>query len=125
MLCCAVLSGCGADDMSTAVVVTQPGEDDEYVQLLERTPVAEVEGEPVSPDGRYQVLTTGASEDYVSGVRLPEALQIVNTETDEVLWEDMGYPWQSVLWSPDGKYLALAYAGRTWNQILFFQPIPL
>ena len=120
-LCGMFFTGFGVDDMSTTVVVTQPGEDDEYVQLLERTPVAEVEGEPVSPDGRYQVLTTGASEDYVSGVRLPEALQIVNTETDEVLWEDMGYPWQSVLWSPDGKYLALAYAGRTWNQILFFE----
>ena len=121
MLCCAVLAGCGADDMSTAVVVTQPGEDDEYVQLLERTPVAEVEGEPVSLDGRYQVLTDGAGEDYVSGVRLPEFLRIVNIETEEVLWEDTGYLWQSALWSPNGDYLALAYSGRTWNRILFFE----
>ena len=108
-----MLMGCGADDMSTAVVVTQPGEDEAYVQLLERTPVAEVEGEPVSPDGLYQVLATGAGEDYVSGVRLPEALRIVNTETGEVLWEDSGYLWQAALWSPDEQYLALAYAGRT------------
>ena len=121
ILCCSLLAGCGADDTSTAVVVTQPGEGEEYVRLLERTPVSEVEGEPVSPDGRYQVLTTGASEDYVSGVRLPETLRIVNIETDEVLWEDTGYLWQSALWSPDGKYLALAYAGRTWNQILLFE----
>ena len=121
MLCCAMLAGCGADDMSATVVVTQPEEDAEYVQLLERTPVAKVEGEPVSPDGQYQVLTDGASEDSISGVRLPEALRIVNVETDGVLWEDTGYLWQSALWSPDGKYLALAYAGRTWNQILFFE----
>ena len=121
VLCCAILAGCGADDMSTAVVVTQPGEDGEYVQLLERTPIAEVEGEAVSPDGRYKVLTDGAGEDCVSGVRLPDYLRVVNTETNEVLWEDSGYLWQSALWSPDGKYMALAYAGRTWNQILFFE----
>lgn len=87
------------------VVVTKNETDGEgetlYVQLLENTPVAEIEGEPISPDGRYEVVTEGASEHYVSGVRLPETLQIVNTETGEVLWEDMGYLWQSALWSPE------------------------
>jgi len=80
-----------------------------------------VEGESLSPDGAYQILTEGAGDDYVSGIRVPEALKIVNTANGEILWEDMGYLWQSALWSPDGNYLALAYAGRTWNQILFFE----
>lgn len=104
-LFCFLLAGCGADDMRTVVVVTKNETDGEgetlYVQLLENTPVAEIEGEPISPDGRYEVVTEGASEHYVSGVRLPETLQIVNTETGEVLWEDMGYLWQSALWSPE------------------------
>lgn len=117
-----MLSGCGADDTSTTVVVTQPKpEDAEYVQLLERTPDAKVEGGCLSPDGAYQILTEGAGDDYVSGIRVPEALKIVNTANGEILWEDMGYLWQSALWSPDGNYLALAYAGRTWNQILLFE----
>ena len=123
ILCCAMLVGCGADDMSTTVVVTKPErkENVEYVQMLERTPIAKVEGETLSPNEKYQILTNGAGENVISGVRLPETLQIIDTETDGVLWEDAGYIWQSALWSPDGDYLALAYAGRTWNQILFFE----
>ena len=77
ILCCTVLAGCGADDMSTAVVVTQPGEDDEYVQLLERTPVAEVEGEPVSLDGRYQVLTDDG-DGYSAIVGIDKVLNSIN-----------------------------------------------
>ena len=123
ILFCVMLAGCSADDAGTTVVVTQPErkEDVEYVQLLERTPIAKIEGETVSPNGKYQILTNGASENVISGVRLPETLQIVDTETEGVLWEDAGYIWQSALWSPNGEYLALAYAGRTWNQILLFE----
>ena len=110
--------------MSTSFVITQEDQADgdaAYVQLLEQTPVAEVEGEPLSPDGTYKVLTEGASEQYVSGIRPPETIGIVNTATNEIVWEDTGYLWQSALWSPDGSHLALAYAGRTWNQILIFE----
>lgn len=120
-LCCIFLTGCGADDMSAAVVVTPNDPSGAYVQLLERTPMAEVEGESRSPDGAYEVLTVEASDSYVSGVRLSETLQVVDAESGEVLWEDRGYLWQSARWSPDGRYLALAYAGRTWNQILFLE----
>lgn len=124
VLSCVFLTGCGADDMSTSFVITQEDQADgdaAYVQLLEQTPVAEVEGEPLSPDGTYKVLTEGASEQYVSGIRPPETIGIVNTATNEIVWEDTGYLWQSALWSPDGSHLALAYAGRTWNQILIFE----
>lgn len=84
-------------------------------------PVARAEGETVSPGGRYEVRTVGVSGNYVSGVRIPEKLQVVRTDTGEVMWEDMGYLRQSALWSPDGRYLALAYGGRTWNQVLMFE----
>lgn len=92
-----------------------------YEELLSSTPVAELEGERCSPDGRYEVRTVGKSKLYVSGVVTPEKLQIVDTRTGEVRWEDMGYVSQSALWSPDGKYLALAYSGRTWTAVKFFE----
>lgn len=88
-----------------------------YEELLVSTPAAELEGEPVSPNGRFAVRTVGTSDTYVSGVVAPEALQIVDRETGEVLWEDMGYVFQSALWSPDSHYLALAYGARAWQAV--------
>ncbi len=93
------------------------GEEAAYVELLSATPLAELEGETLSPNGRFQVRTLGASDIYVSGVRVPERLQIVDTRTGEVKWEDQGYVWQSVLWSPVNDFVALAYGGRTWQAV--------
>ena len=86
-------------------------------ELLANTPVAELEGETVSPNGRLEARTVGASENVVSGLRIPEALQIVDTRTGEVKWEDGGYLRQSVLWSPGNNLVALAYGGRTWTAV--------
>ena len=86
-------------------------------ELLANTPVAELEGETVSPNGRLEVRTVGTSENVVSGLRIPEALQIVDTRTGEVKWEDGGYLRQSVLWSPGNNLVALAYGGRTWTAV--------
>ena len=57
-------------------------------RFVEATPVAQVEGETLSPNGRFQVRTAGKSEMYVSGYVVPEFLQIVDTETGELLWQD-------------------------------------
>ena len=38
----------------------------------EAAPVAQVEGETLSPNGRFQVRTAGKSEMYVSGYVVPE-----------------------------------------------------
>ena len=100
----------------TEQVKTPPGETD-YEKLLANAPVAELEGETCSPNGRLEVRTVGASENYVSGLRIPEALQIVDTRTGEVKWEDGGYLRQSVLWSPGNNLVALVYGGRTWEQV--------
>lgn len=88
-----------------------------YLELLNAAPVAELTGAARSPDGRFQVRTAGKSGIYISGVHLPEKLQIVDTETGVVKWEDQGYLWQSALWSPVNNLLALAYSGRTWTAV--------
>lgn len=112
----------GAEQLHSPKRETVP-EDGEitYAELLADTPVAVLEGELVSPDGRFEVRAAGKSDNYVSGLAPPEKLQIVDRLTDEVLWEDMGYLTQSVLWSPDSRYLALSYAGRTWEDVKIFE----
>lgn len=88
-----------------------------YEALLDTAPVAQVEGETVSPNGRYEIRTVGESGLYISGVRIPEALQIVDTETGEVVWEDTGYVSQSALWSPGNNLVAIACGARTWGTV--------
>ena len=84
-----------------------------YEELLAAAPAAELEGEGLSPSGQFRVRTVGKSETYVSGYVVPESLQIVETETGEILWQDQGWLTQWASWSPDGRFLALAYSGRT------------
>ena len=89
----------------------------EHRAFLAAAPLAQVEGETLSPNGRFQVRTAGKSEMYVSGYVVPEFLQIVDTETGEILWQDQGALWQSALWSPANNLVAIAYGGRTWTQV--------
>lgn len=103
--------------LAGAVPERQPEEFAAYEELVDNTPLAELEGETLSPNGRFQVQIQGASDLYVSGVRVPEYLQIVDTVTGEVKWEDRGYVSQSVLWSPGNNLVALAYSGRTWTAV--------
>ena len=98
-------------------MAAQQREAAEYRALLEATPLAQVEGETLSPDGRFEVRTTGKSEMYVSGYVVPEFLQIVDTETGEILWQEPGALWQSARWSPVNNMVAIAYGGRTWTQV--------
>ena len=99
----------------------QTAEDAAYAELMANTPVAELEGETVSPDGRFEVRTAGKSGHYVSGVVTPEKLKIVDRETGEVKWEDQGWVTQSALWSPESRHLALAYGARTWQAVKIFE----
>lgn len=81
----AVTAGVASPQMAA-----QRQETAEYQAPLEAAPVAQVEGETLSPNGRFQVRTAGKSEMYVSGYVVPEFLQIVDTETGELLWQDKG-----------------------------------
>lgn len=107
----------GANRHWGPVQTAEPAKGDFYVELLSATPLAELEGETLSPNGRFQVQIQGASDFYVSGVRVPEHLQIVDTVTGEVKWEDQGYVRQAVRWSPGNNLVALAYSGRTWTEV--------
>lgn len=98
-----------------------PDEAVDYEALAAATPVAQAEGETVSPDGRFEARAVGASGDYISGVQPPEFLQIVDRETEEVLWQDHGWLSQSVLWSPEGGCVALARTARTWCSIAIIE----
>lgn len=86
-------------------------------ELLEAAPLAAVEGETISPDQRFMVRTVGATDIYVSGVRVPEKVQVVDRLTEEVLWETDGMVSQQALWSPEGGFLALALSARTWCSV--------
>lgn len=85
----------------------------EYQALLEATPVAQVEGETLSPNGQFQVETAGRTDQYVSGWIVPESIQITEIPTGRVLWQMMGQLTQSAAWSPNGRFLTLAYSTRT------------
>lgn len=117
-----LLAACGQAGTVEAPPEEPPAEEtDGYEALIASTPVAQVEGEAVSPDGRFEIRTQGASGEYVSGIQPPEYLQIINRETGEVLWQDHGWLWQSTLWSPEGGFLALAYSARTWCAVTIFE----
>lgn len=92
-----------------------------YQELLEAAPLAAVEGETVSPDERFLVRTVGETDFYVSGVRVPEKVQVVDRSTEEVLWETDGMVAQQALWSPEGGYLALALSARTWCDLTILE----
>lgn len=92
-------------------------EEDAYQALLASTPLAVVEGETISPNQHFLVRTTGDTGIYVSGVRVPEKIQVVDRFTDEVLWETDGMASQSARWSPNDGYLALARSARTWSSV--------
>lgn len=85
----------------------------EYQALLEAAPVAQVEGEALSPNGQFQVETAGRTDQYVSGWIVPESIQITEIPTGRVLWQMMGHLTQSAAWSPNGRFLTLAYSTRT------------
>lgn len=106
----------GVSSLSGEKTAAQEDEDS-YEELLSNTPVAELEGEAVSPDGRFEARAIGRTANYVSGVVPPEAIQFMNRKTGEVIWEDQGWITQSVLWSPDSRYVALAYGARTWQAV--------
>ena len=88
-----------------------------YLEMLEAAPLAVVEGETISPDQRFLVRAVGATDFYVSGVRVPESVQVVDRLTAAVMWETDGMVSQAALWSPEGGYLALARSARTWCSV--------
>lgn len=105
----------------------------EYRAFLDTAPAAQLEGEALSPDGQFRAETAGRTEHYISGLVVPEFLQVTDAATGEVLWQDQGWLTQSASWSPDSRFLALAYSTRiqsglkivdteTWDEWEFTLP---
>jgi hypothetical protein len=91
----------------------------EYRAFLDTAPVAQAEGDTESPDLRFRVETAGRTEHYISGLVVPEFLQVTDAATGEVLWQDQGWLTQSASWSPDSRFLALAYSTRIQSGLKF------
>ncbi len=79
---------------------------------------AVLEGELLSPDGRFLARMEGHRESVTSmGLYPADTVQITGAETGEVLWEGDGSYSQSILGSPEGGFSALARSARTWCSI--------
>lgn len=79
---------------------------------------AVLEGEALSPDGRFLARVEGHRESVTGmGLYPAEKVQITDAKTGEVLWEGDGFYEQSIFWSPEGGFAALARSARTWCTI--------
>ena len=115
-----LLAGCGQAEMEQP-----PEEGPPSLALPEGASItsASLSGEALSPDGRFMAVERGRSEPvseegvYPAQVSPADTVQITDAETGEVLWEDFGAYEQSILWSPEGGFAALARTARTWCSI--------
>ena len=119
VLLCFSLFSCVAEEPkqdeqnSIAENTVSPDEPPENGKQGEVT-VAPIDGEPLSPDGAYEVRLSGVIEGVsTDGLAGAEFVQICDSQTGNVLWQGDGAYEHSVVWSPDGKKLALARTTRT------------
>ncbi|MCI8849837.1 MAG: hypothetical protein HFF86_11310 [Oscillibacter sp.] len=83
---------------------------------------AVLEGEALSPDGRFRAEVEGVSEGLTAmGLYPAEFVQIVDAETGDVLWQEMGAYAQEILWSPEGQYAAVARSTRTHETVFLIE----
>ena len=116
-----LLAGCGQVESGQAEPEQVESEGEESILTSDAPPPAEpvvLEGESLSPDGRFYARAEGAREGVSSGgPYAADSIQITDAETGKVLWEDFGAYEQSILWSPEGGFAALARTARTWCSI--------
>lgn len=118
-----LLTGCARMDDMTTVTVAAPNQTEEvptlsYTETNTGVEMTEVEGEAISPNGRYQVLLTEtASEETYA----PKNVIVWDTVEHLIKWQDTGYLDQSALWSFEGRYLALAQSARTYERITIIE----
>lgn len=124
LLCCIlVLTGCGQREHAKVnpAVPSEAERAEPAISYTEETrdiAVSEVAGEAVSPDGRYQVmLMKSRSEDAYA----PDTVLVWDTAEHLIRWQGTGFLNQSVCWSFDGTYLALAQSARTYERVLLIE----
>lgn len=118
MALCLLLTGC-AKTTVVGVTTVQKGEEGTPATSLQSITTAQLSGQPQSPDGKYTVRLEGENQGITAAGLYPsQCIQIVETESGNVVWETDGAYTVTAAWSPDGKYAAIARAGRTWEEIL-------
>jgi len=115
-----LLSGCGqAEKTPEETPDVGAAAEEEEVPGIE---AAVLEGEGLSPDGRFRAQAVGVNEGITAmGLYPVETIQITDAETGEVLWEGDGAYEQSILWSPEGGFAALARSARTWCSVTILE----
>lgn len=117
------LAACGQAEEAAAPEESAPAETEALMEPelpAEEASIrpAPLEGEARSPDGRFLARVDGHSEGVPSAGLYPaEKIQITDAKTGEVLWEGDGAYAQSILWSPEGGFAALARTARTWCSV--------
>lgn len=118
MALCLLLTGC-AKNTVVGVTTVQKGEEGTPATSLQSITTAQLSGQPQSPDGKYTVRLEGENQGITAAGLYPsQCIQIVETESGNVVWETDGAYTVTAAWSPDGKYAAIARSGRTWEEIL-------
>ena len=111
-----LLAACGQAEMERP-----PEEGPPSLALPEGASItsASLSGESLSPDGRFMAVERGQGEPVPSAGVYPaqvfpaDTVQITDAQTGEVLWEGEGAYSQSICWSPEGGFAALAVTDRT------------
>ena len=80
-------------------------------------------GREYSSDGRFLIEGYDVdSEGSVSGIFPVREIRIIEVDSDQVVWKMeelvMLYQEPPFIWSPDDKYVCVAYGGRTWGSAL-------
>ncbi len=83
---------------------------------------AVLDGEALSPDGRFRAEAEGVNERiFAMGLYPVEFVQIADAATGEILWQDHGAYKQEILWSPKGQYAAIARTTRTFCTVVLIE----
>jgi len=102
---CLTLSGCGQPPVEVPA---------EPVTQAPAITVAPIEGEVRSPDGKWEVVQSGINEGITAGGLYPsERVQIVSTETEEILWEEDGAYQLRAAWARGSEFAVIARTART------------
>lgn len=102
---CLVLTACAARPPASS---TEPPTEPPAIT------VAPVEGEAISPDGKWEVVQEGINDGVTSGGLYPcESVKLVNRDSGEILWQEDGAYLIHAAWQKDSKFAVVARTTRT------------
>ena len=104
---CLLLTGCGRTS----------------VQPIESYEPAQEETEVVAPEEAWENAVPPETEVPSGGLYLLESVPTLDADTENLEWVDKGDYRQSVLWSPNGSYVAIARASDTEAMVTVIEPV--